>query len=56
MYLLIDEAFDIFKIEKIDDLLKSQAVDGYVDIIDISDPENPKDYYNEQWNEIQSYS
>jgi len=52
MYLVIFEDNTIQKGEEIDDDLKQAADDGICDILDISVPENPLQYGDDEWVEL----
>lgn len=52
MYLVINESREVFKTRNIDSSDKESADGGVLDIIDIHDPETPKEYYNGDWHPI----
>lgn len=54
MYLIIFEDLSIQKAKSVskDDLMACD--DGYCQILDITDPENPTEYYQDEWKEIES--
>ncbi len=53
MYLYIFEDSSVyFHTGEISQEDYDQCDDGYIDIIDISDPKNPKQYYKSKWHEI----
>lgn len=52
MYLVILESGEIFKSEEFTEDLKGQSDDGYLTIVDISNPEYPLFYIEEGWTDI----
>jgi hypothetical protein len=52
MYLIITEEGIVAKTIEISDEDKQFVDDGYGDIIDISDPDNPTEYYKGEWHEV----
>ena len=55
MYLLQFEFDEIKKAKKITDGDKKACDEGLLTIIDISDSNNPKEYYDGQWDQIENW-
>lgn len=53
MYLIIDEFGSITKHRRITPLERTMSSEGYCEIIDITDPENPMLHMVEGWLEIE---
>ena len=49
MYLIIFEDGSKFKSTEVSIEDQQRANDGYLSIIDISDPENPKEFFADDW-------
>ncbi len=55
MYLIILEGSDNFyKVSELNDNDLKAADNGYMQIIDIRNPKNPKEYYLEDWVDIET--
>ncbi len=52
MYLMILESGAKWKSEYFSEEDKKAADDGVLEVIDISRPENPMEYYDDGWHEI----
>jgi len=55
MYLMILEDGEAFKQEGVSALDLSSADDGILDILDITDPNNPTRYWDSKWLEIETF-
>lgn len=55
MYLLQLEFDELHKAETISDSDKKAADEGILTIVDISTPQNPKEYIDGQWVELKSW-
>lgn len=54
MYLFQYEDGSLSKSSEFTDENKAEVSLGILQVVDISDSNNPKDYYNNQWNNIES--
>lgn len=52
MYIIVFEDGTLAKTDGVSEDLENACIDGFVDIIDISDNEDPKNLWNGRWNEI----
>ena len=55
MYLMIFEDYVKWKSREFSDEDRQAVDDGSLEIIDISDPDNPKEFYNGRWHGIKNY-
>lgn len=55
MYIYIFEDGTVNKTKTLSDGDLSSADDGFIDIIDISNPIEPKTYYSGQWHDLEEY-
>lgn len=54
MYLIIFEDGNITKTTKINSDHIESCNDGYLDIVDITDRDHPKEYIDDKWREVDS--
>lgn len=53
MYLMIHESGDMVLLEALGDGDTSAADDGIVDLLDVSEANSPKRYFDGEWQEIE---
>ena len=53
MYLMVIEDGSIVCVEELWDEDYSSCDDGLVSLVDITDPDHPKEYYMEEWHPVE---